>query len=482
MVDPSMGGDHLTVSANLSSISGIYTSRSAHMWGRVGVGGRVNEVDRALPWLESTAANGDRSTADRSGRTIPRPKGTYTDRGGHSSGEAWLTRLGALPARVSRLSVSAALSARTRLSDLGTLARLRGCASVGPSTKALGRVWVHGEGKIHIADGVILDGRAAPIELHAHPSAVIRVGSGARVEGGASLEAVSGIEIGRGVRLGEYCKILDNHFHSVGRERHRPPPSRPIVVEDGASVGARAILLPGAYIGSGAVVPADVVISRRFGAVTSAGDQPVAGRTGAAAGPAAVRAMPFVPGRSWSGKLRGQIDVLRAAWYLRGCDRGPRVRATGPVRVAPEGSVRIGARTVFVGGMIPSRIECEPGASIEIGSNTVFNYGVTLAASESIRIGSRAMFGSLVRVGDRGTAGSRPVVIGDDVWVAHGATIGPGVTVGSGSVIGAGSVVLSDVPPESLAVGNPARSMSLSLRANDPAPGASQGGVQEVTG
>ncbi len=446
------------------------------------MGGRANEVDRALPWLESTSANGDRSTADWSGRTIPRPKGTYTDRGGLSSGEARLTQPGALPAWVSRLSVIAA-SARTRLSDLGTSARLRGCASVGPSTKALGRVWVHGKGKVHIADGVILDGRAAPIELHAHPSAVIRIGSGARVEGGASLEAVSRIEIGRGVRLGAYCKILDNHFHSVGRERHRPPPSRPIVVEEGASVGARAILLPGAHIGSGAVVPADAVISRRFGAVMSAADQPVAaGGIGAVTGPAAVRAMPFLPGRFWFGKLRGQIDVMRAAWYLRGCERGPRVRATGPVRVAPDGSVRIGARTVFVGGMIPSRIECEPGASIEIGSSTVFNYGVTLAASESIRIGSRTMFGSLVRVCDRGEAGSQPVVIGDDVWVAHGATIGPGVTVGSGSVIAAGSVVTSDVPPESLAIGNPARSMSLSLRANDPAPGASQGGLQEVPG
>lgn len=52
---------------------------------------------------------------------------------------------------------------------------------------------------------------------------------------------------------------------------------------------------------------------------------------------------------------------------------------------------------------------------------------------------------------------THPVTIGDNVWIAAGAQVLPGVTIGEGSVIGAGSVVTRDVPPYSLAVGNPCR-------------------------
>jgi len=52
---------------------------------------------------------------------------------------------------------------------------------------------------------------------------------------------------------------------------------------------------------------------------------------------------------------------------------------------------------------------------------------------------------------------SRPVLIGDGVWIGTRAVILPGVTIGRGAVVGAGSVVTSDIAERSLAVGNPAR-------------------------
>jgi acetyltransferase-like isoleucine patch superfamily enzyme len=51
----------------------------------------------------------------------------------------------------------------------------------------------------------------------------------------------------------------------------------------------------------------------------------------------------------------------------------------------------------------------------------------------------------------------KPVVIGNNVWIAAHCFIVPGVTIGDHAVIGADSVVPKDIPPWSMAVGNPAK-------------------------
>ena len=51
---------------------------------------------------------------------------------------------------------------------------------------------------------------------------------------------------------------------------------------------------------------------------------------------------------------------------------------------------------------------------------------------------------------------SKPVTIGHDVWVGHGAVILPRVSVGNGAVIGANAVVTRDVAPYTIVAGVPA--------------------------
>jgi maltose O-acetyltransferase len=73
------------------------------------------------------------------------------------------------------------------------------------------------------------------------------------------------------------------------------------------------------------------------------------------------------------------------------------------------------------------------------------------------------MIGAMVRIRDDDGFAVRPVRIGDDVWIAHGAIVEPGVTIGRGAVIAAGSVVTCNVPDGTMAVGNPARVIPIPL-------------------
>jgi virginiamycin A acetyltransferase len=49
------------------------------------------------------------------------------------------------------------------------------------------------------------------------------------------------------------------------------------------------------------------------------------------------------------------------------------------------------------------------------------------------------------------------MVIGNDVWLGHGAVLMPGIMVGDGAIVATRSVVVDDVPPYAVVAGNPAR-------------------------
>jgi maltose O-acetyltransferase len=146
-----------------------------------------------------------------------------------------------------------------------------------------------------------------------------------------------------------------------------------------------------------------------------------------------------------------------------------RYNATGPDNAD--------ARTVLLrdllgaagdGTDIQPRFCCDYGYNIRLGRRAFINYNCVFLDCAPIEIGDDLQMAPAVQLYtathplDRairaaGLEYARPIRIGDGVWIGGGAIVLPGVTIGDGCVVGAGSVVTRDLPPLSLAVGNPAR-------------------------
>lgn len=109
----------------------------------------------------------------------------------------------------------------------------------------------------------------------------------------------------------------------------------------------------------------------------------------------------------------------------------------------------------------------EGGGRIEIGNYCLICPGVRLSAGEEIVVGDSVMMAQGVFVTDSDWHGlydrslsvgqSAPVSIGRNAWLGDSVMITKGVTIGENSVVGAGAVVVRDIPPNCIAVGNPAR-------------------------
>lgn len=183
-----------------------------------------------------------------------------------------------------------------------------------------------------------------------------------------------------------------------------------------------------------------------------------------------------------SGDISGTLRLrLKAA--LLGVSLGKNVRAHGPVGLLrwPGASIRIGdgvriisswRRATAAAASQPARLRVFGRAVIDIGPGCELTAVSITCRSTSIVLGRNVLVAPNCTIVDSdfhapwppecrsqspGMERDQPVRIGDHVWLGMNSIILKGVTIGHGAIIGAGSVVTRDVPPDTLACGNPAR-------------------------
>ena len=160
---------------------------------------------------------------------------------------------------------------------------------------------------------------------------------------------------------------------------------------------------------------------------------------------------------------------LRARWHrARGAKIGPgAVVFPGVQLLRYPRNITIGADVIIKSGA--HLCPCRPEATVSLGARTTLGFHSFIYASERVEIGDDCMIAPFVYIvdSDHGAAvgmnmnrqpnTTRPIVIGNDVWIGAKAVILAGSTIGSGAIIAAGSVVRGDVPPGVIVGGIPAK-------------------------
>jgi acetyltransferase-like isoleucine patch superfamily enzyme len=145
----------------------------------------------------------------------------------------------------------------------------------------------------------------------------------------------------------------------------------------------------------------------------------------------------------------GPIDIGRYSTVIANSDQ--KVRLSVWPAEQGQGSIRIGDYVLICPG-----VRISAARQIVIEDNCMLANGVYITDSDWHGIYDRISMGR-----------SEPVHLGRNVWIGDSAIVCKGVHIGENSIVGAGSVVVSSVPPNSVAAGNPARVVR-QLDSNEP--------------
>jgi acetyltransferase-like isoleucine patch superfamily enzyme len=147
---------------------------------------------------------------------------------------------------------------------------------------------------------------------------------------------------------------------------------------------------------------------------------------------------------------------------------GKRLRINGKLIIKGPGKAYFVDDVRCSGRVITNTHSSE--AVIIIGEGVILN-GTRFVSAKSITVGPRCILADcrimdtnfhsvyIDRDSNDTPVGISPVTIGSNIWIGAQAAVLKGASIGENSVVGFGSIVASDLEPNVLAMGNPAKAV-----------------------